>query len=128
MVALVREDSSRNGEEVLEPLVVRHGGHSNDRSKLLTTPRPPQPRAARAGRAHRAGAESTALAALSALSALPGVRLTSPHHARPTHVTAPMPAQAPSDAELIAAWRRGEEAAAAELVRRHARAGARFLS
>lgn len=39
-----------------------------------------------------------------------------------------MPDPAPSDAELIAAWRRGDEAAAAELVRRHARAVARFLS
>jgi RNA polymerase sigma-70 factor (ECF subfamily) len=38
-----------------------------------------------------------------------------------------MPEASPSDAELIAAWRRGEEAAAAELVRRHARAVARFL-
>ena len=38
-----------------------------------------------------------------------------------------MPDVSPSDAELIAAWRRGEEAAAAELVRRHARAVARFL-
>src|SRR3989304_1984301 len=39
-----------------------------------------------------------------------------------------MPDTAPSDAELIEAWRRGEEAAAAELVRRHARAVARYLS
>ena len=39
-----------------------------------------------------------------------------------------MPDATPSDPELIAAWRRGEEAAAAELVRRHARAVARFLS
>lgn len=39
-----------------------------------------------------------------------------------------MPDGSPSDAELIGAWRRGEEAAAAELVRRHARAVARFLS
>ena len=33
----------------------------------------------------------------------------------------------PSDADLIAAWRAGDETAAAELVRRHARAVARFL-
>ncbi len=33
----------------------------------------------------------------------------------------------PTDADLIAAWRTGDEAAAAELVRRHARAVARFL-
>ncbi|MBI4499673.1 MAG: sigma-70 family RNA polymerase sigma factor [Gemmatimonadetes bacterium] len=33
----------------------------------------------------------------------------------------------PSDADLIAAWRGGNEGAAAELVRRHARALARFL-
>lgn len=33
----------------------------------------------------------------------------------------------PTDAELIAGWRAGDEAAAAELVRRHARAVARFL-
>jgi RNA polymerase sigma-70 factor (ECF subfamily) len=38
-----------------------------------------------------------------------------------------MPDVSPSDPELIAAWRRGDEAAAAELVRRHARAVARFL-
>lgn len=34
---------------------------------------------------------------------------------------------APTDAELISAWRKGDEAAATELVRRHARAVARFL-
>ncbi|MBI2401172.1 MAG: sigma-70 family RNA polymerase sigma factor [Gemmatimonadetes bacterium] len=39
-----------------------------------------------------------------------------------------MPDPAPSDAELIEAWRRGDEAAAAGLVRRHARAVARYLS
>lgn len=39
-----------------------------------------------------------------------------------------MPATGPSDAELIEAWRRGDEAAAAELVRRHARPVARYLS
>src|SRR5437870_10646488 len=33
----------------------------------------------------------------------------------------------PSDAALIAAWQGGDEQAAAELVRRHARAVARFL-
>src|SRR5216110_3402796 len=33
----------------------------------------------------------------------------------------------PSDADLIAAWRAGDETAAAELVRRHATAVARFL-
>src|SRR2546428_1853738 len=38
-------------------------------------------------------------------------------------VAAPMP-----DAALIAAWQRGDEQAAAELVRRHARALARFLA
>lgn len=35
---------------------------------------------------------------------------------------------APSDADLIAAWRAGDEQAAAELVGRHARALARFLA
>jgi RNA polymerase sigma-70 factor (ECF subfamily) len=39
-----------------------------------------------------------------------------------------MPADSPSDVELIQAWRQGDEAAAAELVRRHARAVTRFLS
>ncbi len=34
----------------------------------------------------------------------------------------------PSDADLIAAWRAGEESAAAELVRRHTHALARFLA
>lgn len=36
-------------------------------------------------------------------------------------------AAAPPDAALIAAWQRGDEQAAAELVRRHARVLARFL-
>lgn len=41
----------------------------------------------------------------------------------------PQPVAAPaSDAALIAAWRSGDEQAAAELVRRHARALARFLA
>ena len=35
--------------------------------------------------------------------------------------------ESPSDADLIAAWRAGDEAAAAELVKRHATAVARFL-
>ncbi len=34
----------------------------------------------------------------------------------------------PSDAELITGWRSGDEAAAAELVRRHTRAVARYLA
>src|SRR5260370_32812155 len=37
------------------------------------------------------------------------------------------PGVPPSDADLIAAWRSGDEGAAGELVRRHARAVARFL-
>src|SRR5260370_34939052 len=37
------------------------------------------------------------------------------------------PGVPPSDADLIAAWRAGDEGAAGELVRRHARAVARFL-
>src|SRR6266550_8992341 len=37
-------------------------------------------------------------------------------------------AAVPTDAALIAAWRGGDEPAAAELVRRHARALARFLA
>lgn len=37
-------------------------------------------------------------------------------------------AASPSDATLIAAWQTGDERAAAELVRRHARALARFLA
>lgn len=45
-------------------------------------------------------------------------------HAEPV---AALPAQ-PSDAALIAAWQGGDEQAAAELVRRHARALARFLA
>lgn len=39
-----------------------------------------------------------------------------------------MPDASSSDAELIAAWCRGDEAAAAQLVRRHAKALASFLS
>lgn len=38
------------------------------------------------------------------------------------------PDPSPPDEDLVGAWRRGDEAAAAELVRRHARAVARFLS
>src|SRR3990170_2172211 len=38
-----------------------------------------------------------------------------------------MPYPSASDPELIERWRRGDELAAAELVRRHARAVARFL-
>ncbi len=38
------------------------------------------------------------------------------------------PEVGPSDAELIDRWRRGEEAAATQLVRRHAAAVARYLS
>jgi len=37
-------------------------------------------------------------------------------------------ASLPDDASLVAGWRRGDEAAAAELMRRHARALAAFLS
>ena len=40
----------------------------------------------------------------------------------------PQPVAAPTDAALIAAWQRGDEQAAAELVRRHARTLARFLA
>ncbi len=40
----------------------------------------------------------------------------------------PQPVPAPSDAALIAAWRAGDEQAAAELVGRHARPLARFLA
>src|SRR6185503_4169097 len=39
----------------------------------------------------------------------------------------PTPAS-PADAALIAAWRQGDEQAATELVRRHAKALARFLA
>ena len=42
-------------------------------------------------------------------------------------MASPQPAAAP-DAALIAAWQAGDERAAAELVRRHARALARFLA
>jgi RNA polymerase sigma-70 factor (ECF subfamily) len=43
-------------------------------------------------------------------------------------VTAPDASPQPADAELIAGWRAGDEAAAAALVRRHAPAVARFLA
>src|SRR5438094_9315407 len=47
----------------------------------------------------------------------------------PTRMPQAEPVAAPlSDAALIAAWQGGDEQAAAELVRRHARALARFLS
>lgn len=39
-----------------------------------------------------------------------------------------MPEQASSDQDLVERWRRGDQAAAAELVRRHARAVAQFLA
>ncbi len=42
-------------------------------------------------------------------------------------MTVPELAEGRSDVELIAAWRGGDEAAAAELVRRHARPLARYL-
>ncbi|OGU03244.1 MAG: hypothetical protein A2W29_08815 [Gemmatimonadetes bacterium RBG_16_66_8] len=42
-------------------------------------------------------------------------------------VTAPMPDRPVTDAELIEQWRRGDEHAATQLVRRHATAVARFL-
>jgi RNA polymerase sigma-70 factor (ECF subfamily) len=46
-----------------------------------------------------------------------------------TRMPQPEPVAAPvEDAALIAAWRKGDEQAAAELVRRHARAVARFLA
>jgi RNA polymerase sigma-70 factor (ECF subfamily) len=40
----------------------------------------------------------------------------------------PLPEGSPSDVDLIAAWRAGDEGAAAELVRRHAQSVARYLS
>ena len=40
----------------------------------------------------------------------------------------PEPRACPTDAELISAWKAGEEAAATELVQRHAGAVARYLS
>jgi RNA polymerase sigma-70 factor (ECF subfamily) len=43
-------------------------------------------------------------------------------------VTVPVPAEGPLDAQLIAEWRSGDEGAAAELVRRHTPALARFLA
>ena len=43
-------------------------------------------------------------------------------------MTVPATAEPPRDAALIAAWRDGNEQAAAELVARHARALARFLA
>src|SRR2546430_13972698 len=47
----------------------------------------------------------------------------------PTRMTPAEPVAAvPTDAALIAAWHGGDEPAAAELVRRHARALARFLA
>src|SRR5438552_18049335 len=53
------------------------------------------------------------------------------HPQRPPHgaMASPDPvAASSSDAALIAAWQAGDEQAAAELVRRHARALARFLA
>ena len=40
----------------------------------------------------------------------------------------PEPQVAPTDAELISAWKAGDDAAATELVKRHAQAVARYLS
>src|SRR5207244_12379594 len=50
-----------------------------------------------------------------------------PRPPSPRRPPAEPPAAVPSDAALIAAWQGGDEQAAAELVRRHARAVARFL-
>jgi len=43
-------------------------------------------------------------------------------------VSMPEPLAEPTDAELISAWKAGDEAAATELVKRHAGAVARYLS
>lgn len=43
-------------------------------------------------------------------------------------MTVPEPVEQPSDAQLIQAWRAGDERAAADLVRRHTRPLARFLA
>src|SRR5437773_12557674 len=69
------------------------------------------------------------LAALAAFAARAG--LISPELSRlPYRRMSPAEpvAVVPSDAALIAAWQGGDEQAAAELVRRHARALARFLA
>lgn len=42
-------------------------------------------------------------------------------------MSAPLSQESVADADLIAAWKRGDEAGATELVRRHARPVARFL-
>src|SRR6059036_618267 len=68
------------------------------------------------------------LAALAAFAARAG--LISPELSRLPYrrMSAEPVAVVPSDAALIAAWQGGDEQAAAELVRRHARALARFLA
>src|SRR5258705_2980724 len=54
---------------------------------------------------------------------------TQPSRLQPGAMAQPQPLAEPApDAALIAAWQRGDEQAAAELVRRHARALARFLA
>src|SRR5258705_399150 len=64
---------------------------------------------------------------MNAFSRSPRSASPSPGRARPPPPAEPVAAD-PTDAALIAAWRGGDEPAAAQLVRRHARALARFLA
>src|ERR1051325_11270058 len=59
------------------------------------------------------------------LNLFPSLTSTTPTRMPPAE---PAAVPSPTDAALIAAWQGGDEQAAAELVRRHARALARFLA
>jgi RNA polymerase sigma-70 factor, ECF subfamily len=58
---------------------------------------------------------------------LPPINVSGPRSSSPANMSPPAGAGEPSDAELVAAYRAGDEGAAAELVRRHLGAIGRFL-
>src|SRR5439155_2724828 len=135
VIALVGEHLRRPGEEVVQPLVVgAHGvrtvvrilkleagvGEFKGGGRRWRTGEGGGLR--RQGYLHRLSPPFTALHRLnfsvSPTSTVPSMPPAEPVAAVPS----------PTDAALIAAWQGGDEQAAAELVRRHARALARFLA
>src|SRR6059036_1200648 len=104
---------------------------SNDRSKFEAGLALGNSRAARRQRAAEGGKGGTVLRyrLLPPIAAPAALNLFgTPTSTVPSMTPAEPVAAVPTDAALIAAWRGGDEPAAAELVRRHARALARFLA